>query len=292
MSVIVSYMRGGLGNQMFQYAMSRALALRNGADLKLDLSSFCQNIERDYGLDAYKIQASIASEIELTQWGLRETRWSRRIPDIVKAYWQKDISCYSEPHYQFDPKAMQLCAPIAVNGYWHSYKYFEDYSDIIRSEFMPNEYFSRKNDAIHDEILDTCSVSIHVRRGDYITDNNYKTIYAECNQEYYTNAIIYLTDRMEGIRIFIFSDDMNWAKNTFPASSSIRFVDNDNKCRPFYDMYLMSLCKHNIIANSSFSWWGAWLNPYCDKIVITPNNWYLSENLTTKDLIPSNWIRL
>ncbi len=288
MSVVFAKIRGGLGNQMFQYAMARAVAWRNRAQLKLDL----YDLSQEFNLGNFKIQASITSQVELAKWGLRDPNWSRLLPSFAKSRWQSRIPRYFEPHYHFAAETQRLQTPIYVNGFWHSYKYFDDCSELIQTELTLSESTPNDVSIIANEIQNTTSVSLHVRRGDYISSDEYRTTYLECRPEYYARAIAHITERVGRMQVFVFSDDIDWVRRNLTVSDSMTFVSKGGRGSPIYDMYLMSLCKHHVIANSSFSWWGAWLNPSPNKIVITPERWYYSSDWSTRDLIPPGWIRM
>ena len=171
-----------------------------------------------------------------------------------------------------------------VNGYWQSEKYFESIEDIIRNVFTFPEA-SEQNKAIAREMAASTSVSIHVRRGDYLRyfPNNV------LDEAYYGPAMAYFTERFKDVHFFIFSNDISWCREHLSAER-ISFVDwNTGKDSP-YDMWLMTQCKHNIIANSSFSWWGAWLNNNPEKIVIAPGRWF--DEFSTPDIYCKDWVIL
>ena len=135
------------------------------------------------------------------------------------------------------------------------------------------------------------AVSLHVRRGDYVSDPKTKAILGVCSLDYYRAAIAHIAERIESPAFFVFSDDIAWAKANLEIPFPCEYVDHNQGQQSYNDMHLMSLCKHHIIANSSFSWWGAWLNPRKDKIVIAPENWF-ANNEDAKDLIPPESVKL
>ena len=177
-------------------------------------------------------------------------------------------------------------------GSWISEKYFKDIEDIIRKEFTVKVPQTGRNRETAEMILNSESVSLHVRRGDYVTSPEYREIYDICNLGYYERCIKYITDRVKSAHFFIFSDDSEWAKNNLKIPFPTTFVGHNNDKTNYEDLRLMSQCQHNIIANSSFSWWGAWLNANPGKIVCAPEKFIRLRNFDTKDILPENWIKI
>ncbi len=265
--MIIASLKGGLGNQMFQYALGRNLSIKLGAPLFLDIDSYESNPGRSFSLNRFPIAAEIA--------GTRQKKLCRRI---------------SEKSFGFDADIVHAGDNIILDGYWQSEKYFLDISKIIRSDFELKEKAPRIDD-IRRAIDESLSVSLHVRRGDYLSPKHAK-VYVQCGADYFSRALAKVGESIPGkIRIFVFSDDPDWVKAHIRLPSSAETVSG----RGFSDseeLFLMSRCKHNIIANSSFSWWGAWLNPNPDKIVIAPRKWFVDPSKDERDLIPPSWITL
>jgi hypothetical protein len=196
-----------------------------------------------------------------------------------------------EPHFTFCSDILRVKDNCYLSGVWQSEKYFKDMENIIRKEFTLREDVTKKTEDWINKIETTHSVSIHIRRGDYIS--NKKTIqkHGVCPIEYYTKAVQFVSGKLQDPKFFVFSDDVEWAKNNLVINYQTYFVSDIN-IPDYEEIIIMSKCKHNIIANSSFSWWGAWLNENKNKIVIAPKKWFSSNYTDTKDLIPQNWIRL
>jgi hypothetical protein len=150
---------------------------------------------------------------------------------------------------------------------------------------------SGKNADIAEQIGRVNAVSLHVRRGDYVKNPKTTATHGLCSLDYYHTAIRYIYETVEQPYFFIFSDDMAWVKEHLKIDAPCQYVDHNQGKESFNDMHLMSLCKHHIIANSSFSWWGAWLNSSPEKIVIAPNKWFANQN-NIKDLLPNDWVTL
>jgi hypothetical protein len=295
-SIVVVRLIGGLGNQMFQYAAGRALALRHGAELKLDLSGFDAYRRRRYELDALSIRATVATDEDLAQFGVAaKPRWwfadrvrrRLRIPRKIRA-----LPVYRERHFQFDPAMPALRPPVYLDGYWQSEKYFSDCAATLRREFTANAPLDPTNAAIAACIDAVTAVSLHVRRGDYVDDPRTSRYHGTCSLNYYRRAIEQVAARAASPHTFVFSDDAEWTRANLHLDVPTTFVDANPADRGFRDMQLMSRCRHHVVANSSFSWWGAWLDPSPDKIVVAPERWFNADGIDTRDLIPTTWVTL
>lgn len=289
---IIILLEGGLGNQMFQYAFGSIIAKKNNTKLTIDTTFFERNnnetncINREFGLDIF--------DIDISKVNYLKTSLLTRL--INKIYKKKHIY-YKEPSFAFNPNALKLKKPITISGYFQSYKYFIGYEDFIKSIFkFPEEKIGKKNIETLKEIIESNSISIHIRRGDYV--NNLKTsqTHGICSLDYYHKAIIELTkDKKDDFKLYFFSDDITWVKDNFnKINLNKNYITNNTQENSWIDMFLMSKCKHNIIANSSFSFWGAWLNSNNNKKIIAPKAWFLDEKLEkqSKNLIPQEWIRI
>jgi hypothetical protein len=188
---------------------------------------------------------------------------------------------------------MQRQCSTYLLGYWQSPRYFEVIEDEIRSEFRFKRPLSAIGQMIANKITATQSVSLHVRRGDYLASRA-SSVHGTCTVDYYKRSLDQLSSRVGSLEVFVFSDDIQWAKQNLCFPYSMNFVQHTTMKTADEDMHLMSLCCHNIIANSTFSWWGAWLNTNPGKTVIAPLKWFVDKKLNamTADLIPSTWERL
>jgi hypothetical protein len=295
-SLVIARMIGGLGNQMFQYASGRALALRCGADLKLDLSGFATYSRRRYELDTLPICAAVATDAELAGFGVDPKRRSGFI-DRVRRKLRIPVGSrggpvYREPHFHFDPAMVALDAPVYLDGYWQSEKYFADCQDAVRRELTPVAPLERDNAVMATQIEARNAVSLHVRRGDYVSDPTTNNYHGTCSLDYYRGAVEHVVAHTENAHLFVFSDDPGWAQHNLRLPVAATFVTANSADRGCLDMQLMSRCRHHILANSSFSWWGAWLNPSPGKIVVAPRRWFNAARSDTRDLLPPAWVRL
>lgn len=276
---------GGLGNQLFQYATGRRLSHALNTKLKLDIRSYPDSYGRKYYLDCFNVNAQLADENDLRffEYGFGQ-KFLNRLPlnifsKIVK---EKSLS--------FEKKILDLSDGKYLDGYWQSEKYFKDIESIIRKDITLKPEFSINNSDIFNLISHTNSVSLHVRRADYAQNKKTNSVHGTCSKEYYEKAINKFS-KIENLNIFIFSDDIAWAKQNIQPRFAHHYVDHGAE-KGYIDLVLMSHCQHHIIANSTFSWWGAWLNDNPNKIVIAPNPWFRDKTRNDKDIIPVDWIKL
>lgn len=283
--MITTTVKGGLGNQMFQYAAGYALSRRLGVAMQLDLSFYDAQDKRKCELAELCIDFDMRSPPSKDSKSKKARFWGKR--------GGPECHSYVEPFACYDVSFDALQSPCLIDGYFQSELYFEAYrKDIIR-QYRPKEELTERNKAYLARIKSSaCSVAVHLRRGDYL-DSKIASVHGVLTEEYYENAIKILSS-MVGVdhELFIFTDDPLFAREKWVANKSVVIVEG-NDDYPVNDIYLMSACDHNIIANSSFSWWGAWLNKRKDKITIAPRQWFQPEVLRKKntcDLYAKNWI--
>lgn len=294
---------GGLGNQMFQYAAGKALAERHGVPLALDISGFRNYALRPFLLDRLLVPEAIASvqaePAERREENFTRAKWKARIDRLLgKARLPKLASSpneYREPHFHYDPAFEMLGPKVSLFGYFQSERYFNSIAESLRDWLSPREPLGEAA-AVALKRIETSRlpVSVHVRRGDYLKPGTHE-VHGILGETFYRQAF----DRLEGMigrdaEIFIFSDDPAAAEQVlgFIPGSRLNHVRGDPE-RPWEDMALMARCRHHVIANSSFSWWGAWLDPSPDKIVVAPRAWFAATELNkrnTGDLYPAGWI--
>jgi hypothetical protein len=280
--MIIAKLMGGMGNQMFEYAMARHLAYKHNTELKLDISSYKTDPLREYELQHFKITASLATISDMKQITSRFLRFLKR----------NNIKVFKEKIFHFDSSALSLPDNTYLQGYWQSEKYFKDIEDIIRKEFRIKKMLPSKFKSLQSHINATNSISLHVRHSDYLTNPERKKIHGILPITYYKKAIDTIKNKVNNPIFYIFSDDMTWVKTNIKFTNQVIYVDRDESQNWIADFNLMSLCKHHIIANSTFSWWAAWLCENKNKIVIAPKKWFRSKTFDTSDLIPNQWIRL
>jgi hypothetical protein len=285
--MVISRIYGGLGNQLFQYAAGRALALHHGTKLLLDVGKFDEYKLRHFDLAALHTELTIAKPDELIPYFNRNV--FQKIRDNIAPMSQRKV--FKQKKFRFDPRFFSLPAEIYIQGYWQSEKFFAPVADTIRREFTVRAEHIEKVRALADRIRGEEAVSMHIRRGDY-TNKEIMERHGILPESYYQQAIALLRERYHGLRFYFFSDDMQWVKDKF-AIDNAEFVSGAYTSTHFEDFYLMSCCRHNIIANSSFSWWAAWLNANPAKTVIASRQWFGEKGpKDTQDLIPASWLRV
>lgn len=290
--MVVVKLVGGLGNQMFQYACAKRIALVNSALLKLDISNVGGRSGRAYGLCHLNISAEVASGADIERF--RKSDFIRkalyRAHLVHTPYRERNV--VRERFFHFDEKILSLSDDVYLEGYWQSERYFRDIKDVVRREFSFKHEPDSENKRIADEIRRTNAISVHVRRGDYVSDPEINQVHGVCPAEYYGRAAKLIADSVDRPHFFIFSDDPKWVRTNLHLEYRSTYVAHNSGDRSFEDLRLMSLCKHHIIANSSFSWWGAWLSSDPTKQVIGPGKWLSSAEHNTKDILPESWQRL
>ena len=288
--MIVVRLCGGLGNQLFQYAAGRRLAHARRAGLVLDLGWYAHtpssDTPRTYELEHYPIQARPSTPGEALWCSLHHGRLLRHLPWLPRRWRQ-----YREKNFGFDPLALDLPNNVYMDGYWQSYRYFEDITDLIRTELTPVVPFGPQDEQLAAMIAEGDAVSVHVRRGDYVSHHVATGNHGVCSLDYYKAAVVRVLQQVSRPHFFVFSDDPVWTRQNLSLPGPTTFVEHNGSANAFQDLRLMSLCDHHITANSSFSWWGAWLNRRPDKMVVTPRQWFADQR-DTGALIPFNWIRL
>lgn len=294
--MIIVNLNGGLGNQMFQYANAKALAARKGVDFLVDVSLYEKRVmHQGFELGRiFDLSVSLASKSDLKKvLGIFQSPLVNRIVSHLPLLKNLPKKFIYEPHFEYW-NGLQDCPENAyIFGYWQSEKYFLDHEEQIRHEFSFKPFTDSVNIELAQKIKGSpCAVSLHIRRGDFVSNSRANTYHGALPPSYYADTLKYLSKELPSLELFIFSDDIEWVKaNVGFATHPVHFVSHNTGPNSYQDMALMSLCNHHVIANSSFSWWGAWLNPSKDKIVIAPKSWFIKP-INTKDLIPSSWIRL
>ena len=178
------------------------------------------------------------------------------------------------------------------DGFWQNEKYFKEFDTELQSIFSMKGRLSTSSIVYEEQIKESNSVSLHVRRGDYVTSKLTNEIHGTCSLDYYQKAVSMIESKIKNPVFYLFSDDIPWVKDNFSFIENKKFIQLDDETPPHDEIHLMSLCDHNIIANSSFSWWGAWLNNNKEKIVIAPFKWFNDKSFDVTDLNPKSWLCL
>lgn len=294
--MIISRISGGLGNQMFQYAAAKSLALKNNDELKINtslLEKMPHRIDaphyayRKYELEDFAITAPRATTSEITFWH-RPYFWGF----FRLAFWSIGRRIFRNPgkekdEHTFDPSLFNLKGNVTLDGYWQSPRYFEMIADVLRKEFTPRHPMSLEAQRFEKEIKSKKNpLVVHVRRGDYL----HFPQYIITNKDYFERGMSEILQQEDIDHIFVFSDDLEWCKENLVFLKPVTFVAMLPGRKDFEDIVLMSLGHHFVISNSSFSWWGAWLSSFTGKKVIVPKKW-IGEN-ERADMIPAEWKRI
>jgi hypothetical protein len=290
--MIIVKLQGGLGNQLFQYALGRHLAQKNGTALKLDISWYGTQTYRSFDLHDWSIIENLATDAEIRSFK-KYRRKGRKIWFLYNYLFADESKYVREKGYAFDPKILELGSQAYLDGIWLSEKYFKGIEDIIRKEFRLRAPLPPAQSEIVRKMEKSESVSVCIRRGDFVSDKKISSIHGLLPLDYYERAVEYVADRISNPHFFIFSDDIDWCRSNFKTGYPTTFVSDGHKnISSSQELWLMSSCKHTVNANSSFSWWASWLNQNREKIVIFPKKWFKEESRNAASMVPESWVRL
>lgn len=289
--MIMMKLGGGLGNQMFQYALGKSLAVKRSEKLLLDVSTYGYDKDnkyyRSYGLTHFNTDAGIATQEEIERIKYPFGKLARKIK-VALSY-----RILRRHHIKYEPGLFKRKGDLYLEGYWQSYKYFNDIRETIIKDFSLRKPFSAAAQETAKNIRDAKnSVSIHVRRGDYVASAANIRIYgSHCNAKYYAKALSILSGEKGPLSVFVFSDDIEWVKKNIAIPHKTTYVSETSA--PDYErMMLMSLTESHVICNSTFGWWSAWLDDKKGKKVIAPSIWIPGIDLPIDDILPPEWIRI
>jgi len=280
---------GGLGNQMFQHAFARSLAIKRSDSLYYDLSWYVQKINettpREFTLHKFPIHVPILSPARRIMFNQQHS-WK----SLIKSKIRGDIICVRVDESDLDWKvSAEREGNIYITGYWQNAHFFESIRATIEKDFLFNAFIDEESRRLSETILSTESVSIHVRRGDYANNIKTNVYHGLCSREYYERAVSIMTNQIAFPYFFVFSDDPDWVRFNFSFLKNYTLVSDFLKQSDMGELHLMTLCKHAILANSSFSWWGAWLGRK-KEITIAPRNWYAERN--ELEIYCNNWLKI
>jgi len=286
-SVVVG-LSGGLGNQMFQFATGRSLAVRLKVPLIFDLSWFAGQVDRRFALYPFRIEAECCSQ-NLWLWPSGRaiaSRFARRwLPRIM------GVPVWREPHFHYAYGFDALKEAVFLEGYWQSERYFREIRSLLKEEFSLREPMPPASIKLIEEINACDAICVHVRRGDYLNNPVAAKLHGTCSVNYYRTGIRELCQGLASPHCFVFSDDPTWVRESMEIDCPMTVVDMNGPNDAHLDLMLMSACDHFLIANSSLSWWGAWLGSHTEKKVIAPERWFLTPDKDTRDLLPESWQR-
>lgn len=293
--MLIVQLKGGLGNQLFQYAAGRALALRRGEPLLLDASFYVGHPDRIYMLDHFCTVAQPAPRRAVRR--LARQGYGRYVDALVRRarplLGDTPAIVRERAPFHYDPELLtRLPAETYLVGYWQNEGYFRDVAAQIRAELALRHPPGGSNAEALAAIAGCTAVSLHVRRGDYVTNKAANAVHGVCPPDYYRRAVALIAGRVADPHFFVFSDDVPWVRANLPIGGPVTYLDHNGPDAAHEDLRLMRACKHHIIANSTFSWWGAWLSDQPGKIVVAPRRWMNDPGYDAADLVPADWLRL
>ena len=295
--MIATRLIGGLGNQMFQYAYGFSLARRRSEKLVLDVSAFESYDLHVLAIDQFNISAARMTQAEFARIPGRyrgKSRWAERIANFAGGLQSRDkrpLRLRREKPFGFAEKYLAEGSDLYLDGYWQSERYFPGLQTELKKEFQLKRGLSDESSRVLDEIQSSMSVAMHVRRGDYVTNAETLRIYRELDAGYYRKCLNDLRQRFSNLNVFVFSNDIQWCQDHLDVGLKQRPVTHNDATTAFEDMYLMSQCDHSIIANSSFSWWAAFLGRSdAQRRVYYPDPWFNPGTLNGDSLGCANWV--
>ena len=280
---VIARLRGGLGNQMFQWATAFALANRRGADVTLDLREQPAGGQTPHLL-RWQVPARRLQRAQAWRYNRPALMLARRHPWAAQL-----LGCHAERSLHFDISLHSRPLPVLLDGYFQSERYFSGARAALLQHFMPVSALSQHQQALARAIAQ--GVAVHVRRGDFATQGAATAVHGCCEPAYYAAAARFLQERTGAQRFFVFSDDTAWASSMLRLPGQVQVVDGHANA-PEIDLHLMSQAHHHICANSTFSWWGAWLGSQPGQLVVAPRRWFATPALDARDIVPPHWVRL
>ncbi len=291
--MVTVLLSGGLGNQMFQYAAAKSLAIRLNTTLSVDLYTFSKKTQatvRPYELGIFNIE----DVVETSSIKAKAVTKARPFIQKHRSFFQR-LGVFTDTYaILYQPAFETLTGEVVMSGYFQNESYFKDISELLRKDFSFKYPLTGKNKEVAGQISENQSVAVHIRRGDYLNKNS-QSNFAILEKDYYEKAINYISAHVKNPEFYVFSEDFDWIKDNLNFKEfPVTFIDWNKGKDSYIDMQLMSLCKHNIIANSSFSWWSAWLNNNEEKKVIAPERWFVDEqkNESLDCFYPQGWIKI
>lgn len=291
--MIIVKLQGGLGNQMFQYAAGRRLAELHRVPLKLDLGFLLDRtpradfVFRDFALDIFPIDGEILTPDDRRGIDLCNSPLARLLGKFKTT--RRPFSIIREPHFHFHRQLLEAPDNAYLDGYWQSEKYFQDIEAVIRKDFSFKSAPGPQSQAYAGKISAVNSVCLNVRRGDFVSNPTANKLHGFLGLDYIKKCLRILSERVANPCFFVFSDDVQWCRENIRMEYPCTVIPHDLAGE---HLYLMTLCRHYIIPNSTFAWWAAWLNTNPEKLVLAPEKWFNDPEYDTRDLLPSSWLKV
>ena len=288
--MVVIKLSGGIGNQLFQYAFGRSISLKYDINVEFDIffynSNFNNVTKRELQLQKFNTQLTYFNSNKFIKYIYLNNNIPSKIKRII---YHPNYKYINESNFS---DSLFHCKRIYYfDGYWQSEIFFNSYSKILRDELTFNLDYTTDELRLINSIKSNNSISLHIRRGDYITNKKAFLHHGICSLEYYENAIQFFKNKFSNCKFYIFSDDINWAKMNLSIANDAIFINLNLNFKDLKELRLMSYCSNHIISNSSYSWWGAWLNPSTSKIVIRPSPWFTLNKKIDSVICPPNWLK-
>lgn len=291
---ITIQLKGGLGNQLFQYAFARAISIRNQQPLSINTHWYVNTPKK------MTSRAMLLGYLNLASYNISHSSWpssSGGINYLLSLLPFTSIIFDDNPNFfnaQLLKREFSKNRNYAFIGYWQSFHYFNQIRELLISEFKPKNSLNDNYSHYYDDIKNQNSIMIHIRRSDFITLKSANSHHGVLHLNYYLKAIELIKNNIDVPHFFIFSDDLEWARNNLPTGLHAIFIHSSKlEDAVVQELYLMTQCKHHIIANSSLSWWGAWLsNHNKESLTICPDHWLKNGKVNLDDLLPSRWKRI
>lgn len=294
--MVTVLLNGGLGNQLFQYAAAKSLSLHHKVPLQIDISSFLREdlpeleVPRDFEL--YKFTGVHDATCVLSKEQNKEVVDFLQKKSLAKLLPNHCRKIYSERFYHFDSNFFKSRKHVLLKGQWQSEKYFSPYKAFFSNALQLKPELVENCQAKATTLQTINSVSVHVRRGDYLRKQIIFDWHGVMGKDYYEKAFCVLAEKIGNFTPYYFTDDPEWVKENLMSLKEGELISGVHSKTHYEDFYLISKCRHNIIANSSFSWWGAWLNDNPEKVVVGPEKWFDQGPKDTYDILPTEWIRI
>jgi hypothetical protein len=290
----IAELKGGLGNQLFQYAAARALCAREARLLYFAWYRPGGGTQRRYMLDVFNLSADVEPALlgyaRLCWLGLRSPALNRKAGKLWRLA-RCRLARIDQAGFAFAP-LRSAAQGVVLDGYFQSWRYFANQEREIRANLQPRYEAVGQNAALLRRMAEENAICLHVRRGDYVANPSTAAFHGVLGLAYYHAALEELGSLALGATFYVFSDDPDWTRANLKIGGATIFVDHNSVDEPWEDLRLMAACRHFVIANSSLSWWGAWLSDHAEKKVIAPARWFSGAGLDTKDLCPPQWVRL
>ncbi len=291
--MIIIRLKGGMGNQMFQYAFGKNLAKKLGTEMRMDLHSLLDRskgdfVYRDYDLPIFNVEHNLIMNPNFLRMIYRPK--ISVVTRMVRNYINRGMNYLKENNFHFDPSLVNHPEDNTIyEGWYQSFRYFEGIENELRKDFTFKNGISSESQNVFQKIKNSNSVCLNVRRTDFLKVDNLNTT----SKDYFLKAAKFMAEKIDHPHFFVFSDDIEWCREHIVTGYPTEVIGHEHKGERFGNyMQLMIACKHYIIPNSSFAWWAVWLNEHKYKIVVAPKNWFTDTSLDTSDLVPKEWMRI